>query len=188
MADKDFFDDMMDINRDGKYDADDMFLHQMIYNEVTKKDNDNSYSSSNKTYPDYKPVDVNDGFSMFLLVIFMIAGVIGIIMFFGCFFEACSENFSSHKSYHYFPGRSYSSYSSYSYSSNSNSFSSRNSYSSSGNSYSYSYNSNSSYQSKSDDPYNAKDYANEEDFYEDYYDDFYDYDEAEEYYNEHHDD
>lgn len=36
-----------------------------------------------------------------------------------------------------------------------------------------------------DDPYNAKDYSDEEDFYDDYYDDFYDFEEAEEYYNEH---
>ena len=38
-----------------------------------------------------------------------------------------------------------------------------------------------------DDPYNAKDYSNEEDFYYDHYDDFFDYEEAEDYYNEHND-
>ena len=38
-----------------------------------------------------------------------------------------------------------------------------------------------------DDPYNAKDYSNEEDFYYDNYDDFFDYDDAEDYYNEHND-
>lgn len=38
-----------------------------------------------------------------------------------------------------------------------------------------------------DDPYNAKDYSNEEDFYYDHYDDFFDYYEAEDYYNEHND-
>lgn len=37
------------------------------------------------------------------------------------------------------------------------------------------------------DPYNAKDYGNEDDFYEDHYDDFFDYYEAEDYYMEHHD-
>ena len=37
---------------------------------------------------------------------------------------------------------------------------------------------------KYDDPYDAKDYANEEDFYYDHYDDFYDYEEAEDYYDE----
>ena len=35
------------------------------------------------------------------------------------------------------------------------------------------------------DPYNAKDYATPDDFYYDYYDDFYDYDEAEEYWEDH---
>ena len=38
-----------------------------------------------------------------------------------------------------------------------------------------------------DDPYNAKDYSNEEDFYYDNYDDFFDYYDAEDYYNEHND-
>lgn len=38
------------------------------------------------------------------------------------------------------------------------------------------------------DPYNAKDYDDEEDFYEDHYDDFFDYYDAEDYYREHHDD
>lgn len=38
-----------------------------------------------------------------------------------------------------------------------------------------------------DDPYNAKDYSNEEDFYYDHYDDFFDYEEAEDYYNEYND-
>lgn len=38
--------------------------------------------------------------------------------------------------------------------------------------------------SKKYDPYNAKDYSNEEDFYDDNYDDFYDYYDAEDYYNE----
>lgn len=38
------------------------------------------------------------------------------------------------------------------------------------------------------DPYNAKDYSNEEDFYDDHYDDFFDYYDAEDYYREHHDD
>ena len=36
------------------------------------------------------------------------------------------------------------------------------------------------------DPYNAKDYANEDDFWEDYYNDFIDFDEAEQYWDEHH--
>ena len=36
------------------------------------------------------------------------------------------------------------------------------------------------------DPYNAKDYSNEEDFYDDHYDDFFDYYDAEDYYNKHH--
>ena len=38
-----------------------------------------------------------------------------------------------------------------------------------------------------DDPYNAKEYSNEEDFYDDHYDDFFDYYDAESYYNEHSD-
>ena len=38
-----------------------------------------------------------------------------------------------------------------------------------------------------DDPYNAKDYSDEEDFYYDNYDDFFDYEDAEDYYNEHND-
>lgn len=36
------------------------------------------------------------------------------------------------------------------------------------------------------DPYNAKDYVNEDVFYEDYYNDFIDFDEAEQYWDEHH--
>lgn len=40
---------------------------------------------------------------------------------------------------------------------------------------------------KNDDPYNAKDYYDAEDFYDDYEDEFYDFEEAEEYYNEHSD-
>ena len=35
------------------------------------------------------------------------------------------------------------------------------------------------------DPYNTKDYSNEEDFYDDHYDDFFDYYDAEDYYNRH---
>lgn len=35
------------------------------------------------------------------------------------------------------------------------------------------------------DPYHAKDYSDAEDFYDDYYDDFYDFEDAEDYYNEH---
>lgn len=38
-----------------------------------------------------------------------------------------------------------------------------------------------------DDPYNAKDYSNEEDFYDDHYEDFFDYYDAEDYYREHKD-
>ena len=41
--------------------------------------------------------------------------------------------------------------------------------------------------SKTIDPYDVKNYSNEEDFYYDHYDDFVDYYEAEDYYNEHHD-
>lgn len=41
-------------------------------------------------------------------------------------------------------------------------------------------------QSTTADPYDAKNYSNEEDFYDDHYDDFMDYYEAEDYYNEHH--
>ncbi|MBR3263245.1 MAG: hypothetical protein IKF93_09055 [Lachnospiraceae bacterium] len=36
------------------------------------------------------------------------------------------------------------------------------------------------------DPYNAKDYANEDDFWEDYYNEFIDFDEAEQYWDAHH--
>lgn len=36
-----------------------------------------------------------------------------------------------------------------------------------------------------DDPFDAKDYGDEEDFYDDYYDEFFDYEEAEDYWNEH---
>lgn len=60
-------------------------------------------------------------------------------------------------------------------------------YSSSNNSSSYSFTPYSSYKNEYDDPYNAKDYSNEEDFYYDHYDDFFDYEEAEDYYNEHND-
>ena len=39
--------------------------------------------------------------------------------------------------------------------------------------------------SNSNDPYNAKDYGYEYDFYDEYYDDFYDYEDAEDYWREH---
>lgn len=55
----------------------------------------------------------------------------------------------------------------------------------SGKNSSYSSTKKSSTPKKNDDPYNAKDYYDAEDFYDDYYDEFYDYEEAEEYYNEH---
>lgn len=38
---------------------------------------------------------------------------------------------------------------------------------------------------KNDDPYNAKDYVHPDDFYYDYFDDFIDFEEAEDYWNEH---
>lgn len=62
-------------------------------------------------------------------------------------------------------------------------------YSSSNNSSSsYSFTPYKSYSKDDDhDPYNAKDYSNEEDFYYDHYDDFFDYYDAEDYYNEHND-
>ena len=37
-----------------------------------------------------------------------------------------------------------------------------------------------------DDPYSASKYSHPEDFYDDYYDDFFDYEDAEEYWDEHH--
>ena len=40
---------------------------------------------------------------------------------------------------------------------------------------------------KDDDPYNAKKYSDEEDFYDDHYDDFFDYYDAEDYYRDHRD-
>ena len=39
---------------------------------------------------------------------------------------------------------------------------------------------------KDDDPYHAKSYSDPEDFYYDYYDDFWEFEEAEDYWNEHH--
>ena len=44
---------------------------------------------------------------------------------------------------------------------------------------------NSSKSNSDDDPYNASDYSHPDDFYYDHYDDFWDYEEAEEYYEEH---
>ena len=41
---------------------------------------------------------------------------------------------------------------------------------------------------KKEDPYNVNDYSDPEDFYYDNYDDFWEYEEAEDYYNEHHKD
>ena len=66
-------------------------------------------------------------------------------------------------------------------SSGSNSGSSSNSSNSSNHSHS-----SGSHSSSSSDPYNASDYANEDDFWEDYYNDFIDFDEAEMYWEEHH--
>ena len=43
-----------------------------------------------------------------------------------------------------------------------------------------------SHSSSSSDPYNASNYANEDDFWGDYYNDFIDFDEAEMYWEEHH--
>jgi len=44
------------------------------------------------------------------------------------------------------------------------------------------------YKENKSDPYNAKGYRNEEDFYDDHYYDFFDYYDAEQYYRDHHDD
>ena len=41
---------------------------------------------------------------------------------------------------------------------------------------------------KKEDPYNVNEYSDPEDFYYDNYDDFWEYEEAEDYYNEHHKD
>jgi len=81
--------------------------------------------------------------------------------------------------------------SSYSYGNSSSSYSSTYSDDNSGSQRTFSYYTPSkSYKSSSgtnakSDPYDAKDYSNEDDFYDDHYDDFFDYYDAEDYYNRH---
>ena len=67
----------------------------------------------------------------------------------------------------------------------SSSGSSSNNSGNSGSSGSHSHSSGSNSSTKTD-PYNAKDYANEDDFWEDYYNDFIDFDEAEQYWEDNH--
>lgn len=102
-------------------------------------------------------------------------------------FGSCSKN--SHKSYS--SGSYRSSYSTSSYSSSSRSTSSG--YSTSGSkprtSSSYkSYSRGINSKSKSSDPYDAKSYAHPDDLYYNYPDDFWDYEDAEDYWEEHQDD
>ena len=181
---KDFFDDMMDINRDGKFDGQDMFLNQMIYNEVMKnnKDNKSTYSSNKPSYSSSNNIKLSGcGAALYYLCIAFVA--LGLILF----AAACCQKKKKKSSYSsYSTRRSYSNYSRRYSSSRNNSYSSRSSsYSSNGG---YSYKSKSKSSSKSSDPYNAKDYYDADDLYYDYPDDFWDYEDAEDYYNEHHDD
>ncbi len=180
---RDFLDDMMDINRDGKVDSQDMFLNYMIYNENTKNDGNKTFSfPSSKNYNNKSyntgSTSSNSGCSAAITFILVALAIIGWLTFFG---KACDNKKSS---YSYTPRHSYSTYSSRSYSSNSDSYYS---YSSSSNNYpskSYgTYSRSNSYKSGSD-PYNAKNYYDAEDFYEDYYDDFDDFEDAEDYFDE----
>ena len=174
---KDFFDDMMDINRDGKFDSQDMFLNQMIYNEVMKDNNNGkTYSTPKSCYTGSNP-RITSSYSPTVTVILIIIAIIGWITFLG---KTCSSNKKTTYS-SYTPRRTYSSYSSRSYSSSGNSYSSR----STGTYNRYNSKKTTSRQS---DPYKAKDYYDAEDFYYDNYDDFWDYEDAEDYYDKHCDD
>ena len=106
-------------------------------------------------------------------------------------FGSCSKSSPSRysSSYHSY-GTSYLSQSKSSYGSSSKSYSSASSSSKPASSNTSKSSASSKYKSsssakKSFDPYDAKSYAHPEDFYYDNYDDFWDYEDAEDYYNEH---
>ena len=106
-------------------------------------------------------------------------------------FGSCSKSSPSRysSSYHSY-GTSYSTHSKSSYSSSSKSYSNASSSSKPTSSNISKSLSSSKYKSsssakKSSDPYDAKSYAHPDDFYYDNRDDFWDYEDAEEYYNEH---
>ena len=119
------------------------------------------------------------------------AVLICIVIFLLGVFGSCSKSSPSRysNSYHNY-GTSYSVHSKSSYSSSSKSYSSTSSGSKHASSNTSKSLSSSKYKSsssakKSSDPYVAKSYAHPDDFYYDYRDDFWDYENAEDYFNEH---
>lgn len=198
-----FFGGMFDFDGDGHTDPMEEAMGLAVIHELTKDDEqDNSdydddydiamddYDTDTKDYSGYNSTEKNNNpnttkifgivtdspaflIVILILIIVMWSFIIGVVL------KSCSPKPSyTYKSSHYYGG-----YSSNSYLSN-NSYTSK-SYSgySSGTYKTYS---RKSYSSKSSgDLYNAKDYDHADDFYYDYYDDFSDYEEAEDYFNEH---
>jgi hypothetical protein len=199
-----FFGGMFDFDGDGHTDAMEEATGLAVIHELTKdEEQDDSdydddydiamddYDTDTKDYSGYNSTEKNNNpnttkifgivtdspaflITILILIIVMWAFIIGVVL------KSCSPKPSyTYKSSHYYGG-----YSSNSYLSN-NSYTSK-SYSGYN---SGSYSTNKSYSSKSSgDLYNAKGYDHADDFYYDYYDDFSDYEEAEDYFNEHSDD
>ncbi len=199
-----FFGGMFDLDGDGHTDSLEEAMGLAVIHELTKDDeqdnfdcNDdfdtsaNEYNAETIDYSEYNSSEQNNNpkttkifgivtdspaflIVILILIIVMWAFIIGVVL------KSCSPK----SSYTYKSGYSYiGGYSSNSYLSD-NSYTSK-SYSgySSGTYKTYS---RKSYSSKSSgDSYNAKDYDHADDFYYDYYDDFSDYEEAEDYFNEH---
>ena len=131
-----------------------------------------------------KPPKKNTGCGTWAVLICIVIFLLGV-------FGSCSKSSpSGYSSSNHSYGTSYSTHSKSSYSSSSKSYSSASSGSkhassnTSKSSASRKYKSSSSTK-KSSDPYDAKSYAHPDDFYYDNRDDFWDYDDAEDYFNEH---
>ena len=151
---------------------DDGFLDYMIYQEVTGK--------NESTGNGYRPKSGGHGCAGLVVIILLALGFFSLLG--SCGKSSTSKYSRSSYSSSYSSNRSYSNSSS-TYKS---SFSSKPSTYSSGNSYG-GYSGTRSKTSSSD-PYNAKSYAHPDDLYYDYPDDFWEYEDAEEYWEEHQDD
>ena len=151
---------------------DDGFLDYMIYQEVT--------GDNGSTGNGYKPKSGGLGCAGWVVIILLALGFFSLLG--SCGKSSTSKYSRSSYSSSYSSNRSYSNSSS-TYKSSS---SSKPSTYSSGNSYGgYS---GSRSKASSSDPYDAKSYAHPDDLYYDYPDDFWDYEDAEDYWEEHQDD
>ncbi len=173
---------MFDFNGDGHNDITEIY---MAYRIMTDDKNDDSDTYNSQPVVQHRSTGGSGRF--YLAIALIVLPIIGWIYFIVTQIVSCSSS-SSGSSYSY--SRSYKSYSG----SSSKSNSSANSYHSKTEASSvqpttkkstYKSYSSKSKSSESSNKYSAKEYVDADDFYYDHYDDFYDYEEAEDYYNEH---